>query len=419
MVEISTIKTTKEKRCFTNMKDEILYTAGEIAKIAGVSLRTIRFYDVKGLLKPVSYSEAGYRYYNQESLAVLQKILMLKYLGFSLQQIESIIHDDISAGKDTNSQLAEQKQLLQGKKTQLEQMITTIEIMEKSPEEDKWSYLVRLLNLLTDEEKINEQYLDSSNLEKRIRIHDYSTATEEWMEWVFNKMNLQSGMTILELGCGTGLLWLKNIHKLPQGIHLVLTDRSEGMLAETKENIKPYQALLNERNITIEYQIMDANDLSLKQQIYDAVIANHMLYHVKNRDTCLQTIAKALKPNGAFFCSTVGNTHMKEMHELVANFDSRIEMPSAHFTVAFRLENASQQLEKHFTTIERHDHENDLIVDDADVIYDYIDSYPGNAHFILSQRGNELLELIESKLEKEGAIFIHKSTGMFICKNKQ
>lgn len=398
------------------MKDEILYTAGEIAKIAGVSLRTIRFYDVKGLLKPVSYSEAGYRYYNQESLVVLQKILMLKYLGFSLQQIESMIHDDISVGKDTNAQLSEQKQLLQEKKTQLEQMITTIEIMEKSPEEDKWSYLVRLLNLLTDEEKINEQYLDSSNLEKRIRIHDYSTATEEWMEWVFHKMELKSGMTVLELGCGTGLLWLKNIHKLPQGIHLILTDRSEGMLSETKENIKPYQALLAERNITIEYQIIDANNLVLESKKYDSIIANHMLYHVKNRDACLQTIAKALKSDGTFFCSTVGNTHIKEMHELVANFDSRIEMPSAHFTVAFRLENAAQQLEKHFTTIERHDHENDLIVDDADVIYDYIDSYPGNAHFILSQSGNELHEMIESKLEKEGAIFIHKSTGMFICR---
>ena len=110
---------------------------------------------------------------------------------------------------------------------------------------------------------------------------------------------------------------------------------------------------------------------------------------------------------------------MKELHKLVTDFDARIEMPSAHFTVAFRLENASQQLEKHFTTIERHDHENDLIVDDADVIYDYIDSYPGNAHFILSQRGSELHEMIESKLGKEGAIFIHKSTGMFICKNKQ
>ena len=398
------------------MKNEILYTAGEIAKIAGVSLRTIRFYDVKGLLKPMSYSDAGYRYYNQESLVVLQKILMLKYLGFSLQQIESIIHDDISAKKDTNAQLAEQKQLLQEKKTQLEQMITTIEIMEKSPAEDKWSYLVRLLNLLTDEEKINEQYLDSSNLEKRIRIHDYSTATEEWMEWVFHKMELKSGMTVLELGCGTGLLWLKNIHKLPQGIHLVLTDRSEGMLQETKENLAPYKELLDERNITIEYSVMDANDLNLKPKMYDAIIANHMLYHVKNRDACLQTIAKALKPDGAFFCSTVGDTHMKEMHKLVADFDARIEMPSAHFTVAFRLENAISQLEKHFSAIERHDHENDLIVDDANVIYDYIDSYPGNAHFILLQRGDELREMLQSRIEKEGAIFIHKSTGMFICR---
>ena len=398
------------------MKDEILYTAGEIAKIAGVSLRTIRFYDVKGLLKPVSYSDAGYRYYNQESLAVLQKILMLKYLGFSLQQIETMIHDDISAKKDTNAQLSEQKQLLLEKKTQLEQMITTIEIMEKSPEADKWSYLVRLLNLLTDEEKIQEQYVNSSNLEKRIRIHDYSTSNEEWMEWVFNKLNLQSKMTILEIGCGNGLLWLKNIHRLPQGIHLVLTDRSEGMLAETRENINPYQALLNERKITVEYCIMDANDLSLKPQMYDAVIANHMLYHVKNRDTCLHTIAKALKPNGAFFCSTVGNTHMKELHDLAFGFDARIELPSIRFSLEFSLENAKEQLQKAFSKIERYDHENDLIVDDADVIYDYIDSYPGNAHFILAQRGDEFRQMLQSKLEKEGAIFIHKATGIFICR---
>lgn len=48
--------------------EQKLYTAGELAKLAGVSLRTIRFYDVKGLLKPVSYSEAGYRYYNQDSV---------------------------------------------------------------------------------------------------------------------------------------------------------------------------------------------------------------------------------------------------------------------------------------------------------------------------------------------------------------
>ena len=190
---------------------ETLYTAGEIAKIAGVSLRTIRFYDVKGLLKPVSYSEAGYRYYNQESLIILQRILMLKYLGFSLQQIEAMIQDDIATKRDMNTQLAEQKQLLQEKKAQLEQMIATIEIMEKSEEENRWSYLVHLLNLLTDEEKIQEQYKNATNLEKRIRIHDYSTSSQDWMDWVHEKMELKENSSVLELGCGNGLLWTKNI----------------------------------------------------------------------------------------------------------------------------------------------------------------------------------------------------------------
>lgn len=395
---------------------ETLYTAGEIAKIAGVSLRTIRFYDVKGLLKPVSYSDAGYRYYNQESLIILQRILMLKYLGFSLQQIEAMIQDDIATKRDMNTQLAEQKQLLQEKKAQLEQMIATIEIMEKSEEENRWSYLVHLLNLLTDEEKIQEQYKNATNLEKRIRIHDYSTSSQDWMDWVHEKMELKENSSVLELGCGNGLLWTKNIHRLPHGLHLILTDRSEGMLEETRTNLVPFASILAERKIAVEYRVMDANELRLDENGYDYIIANHMLYHVKNREACLQAIAKALKPTGAFFCSTVGNTHMRELHELVAGFDSRIEMPSINFTVGFQLENAKPQLHKFFAKVERFDHENDLIVEDADSIYDYVYSYPGNAPFILSQRGEEFRGMIQDKLEKEGAIFIHKSTGMFVCR---
>lgn len=394
---------------------ETLYTAGEIAKIAGVSLRTIRFYDAKGLLKPVSYSEAGYRYYNQGSLVILQRILMLKYLGFSLQQIEAMIQDDIETQRDINMQLAEQKQLLQEKKAQLEQMIATIEIMEKSEEEDRWSYLVHLLNLLTDEEKIQEQYKNASNLEKRIRIHDYSTSSQDWMDWVLEKMELREDTTVLEIGCGNGLLWIKNGHRLPQGLHLILTDRSEGMLEEARSNLAPYMELLIERNIIIEYRVMDANELLLEPEGYDYIIANHMLYHVKNREACLQAIAKALKSDGTFFCSTVGNTHMRELHELVSAFDTRIEMPSINFTVGFQLENAKPQLHKFFSKVERFDQDNDLVVDDADVIYDYVYSYPGNAPFILSQRGDEFRKMLQDKLEKEGAIFIHKSTGMFVC----
>ncbi|MBE5844957.1 MAG: MerR family transcriptional regulator [Butyrivibrio sp.] len=65
------------------------FTAGELAKMLGVSARTVRFYDEKELLNPCGYSEAGYRIYDEDSVVRLQKILMLKYMDFSLEQMSS------------------------------------------------------------------------------------------------------------------------------------------------------------------------------------------------------------------------------------------------------------------------------------------------------------------------------------------
>ena len=67
------------------------YTIGEFGRISGVSPKTIRFYDEKGLLKPVGYSEAGYRYYDESSFVTLQRILLLRYLGMSLYQIKETV----------------------------------------------------------------------------------------------------------------------------------------------------------------------------------------------------------------------------------------------------------------------------------------------------------------------------------------
>ena len=391
--------------------EEPLYTAGDIARMAGVSLRTIRFYDEKGLLKPVRYSEAGYRCYNQASMEILQRILMLKYLGFSLQKIEQVLHT-----QNMDLELSEQKELLLQKKKKLEELISAIGRMEKSGEEDKWNFLIHLLNLLTEEEKLKEQYRTPSNLEKRIRIHDFSTNPQKWMEWVYERLQLKENDRILELGCGTGLLWQENIHRLPRGLRLTLTDRSEGMLEKARESLAGYRKLLEERDIQIGYRLEDAECPVLEKEYYDCVIANHMLYHVKKRDICLGAIAKSLKAQGTFFCSTVGDEHMRELHEIVRDFDARIEMPYMNITAGFHLENAAPQLYPYFAQIERMDQENDLIVDDVEAVYAYACSYPGNAACILEQRGEEFREKIREKMEKEGALFIHKSTGMFRCR---
>lgn len=401
------------------MKDT-LYTAGEIAKIAGVSLKTIRFYDSKGLLKPVSHSEAGYRYYDRASLLTLQRILMLKYLGFSLNDIGQMLQIKEGQHVDMDSQLAHQKELLLHKKKHLEELIATIETMEsmeKSDDEARWNYLVKLLNMLTDEEKVVEQYQNASNLERRINIHNYSTSKQEWAEWVYEQMDIKSGDKILEIGCGTGRLWQKNIEKIPDGVELLLTDRSEGMLEQTRNNLECLQENLAQRNIKIAYQIMDAEQLDLAAEQYDIIIANHMLYHVRNRKECLKQIKHALKKDGTFFCSTVGRqSHMKELHELVRQFTSRIEIPLNGLIIDFTLENGKEQLEQYFNTVSCEIQDNNLLVDDVEAIYNYVYSYPGNAPCILDQRGDEFRELIRRRMEKEGAIFITKSTGMFRCK---
>ena len=392
-----------------------LYTAGELAKMAGISLRTIHFYDIKGLLCPVDYSESGYRLYDQKSFATLQHILMLKYLGFSLQQIARVIENK----GDIPEHLSQQKKLLSDKRDHLEKLISTIEVVQNSDGENQWNALLHLLNLMSEDEKVIEQYQSSANLNKRINIHSYSTSTKNWFDWVYERLQIQSGQKIVEIGCGNAILWAYNAYKIPENVEITLTDRSEGMLLEAQKKLEPYQSVFRKQNIQITYQIADANKLLIPTKSYDLIIANHMLYHVTNIKSCLETVSKALKKNGTFCCSTIGKGHMKELHEIVATFDAdiAIEIPSDHHTTCFRLENGMDYLKEHFSMIKQDIQDNDLLVDDVDAIYNYVHSYSGNAPYILEKRADEFREIIKEKLEKEGVIYIHKSTGMFMCKN--
>ena len=68
-----------------------LYTTGEIAKLAGVSVRTVQFYDRKGILPPSQLSEGGRRLYSQEDLGKLQRICLWKTMGLSLEAIKGIL----------------------------------------------------------------------------------------------------------------------------------------------------------------------------------------------------------------------------------------------------------------------------------------------------------------------------------------
>ena len=103
-------------------------TVKEIAKLTGISIRTLRYYDEIGLLKPAKVSEAGYRLYDEQALAKLQEILFYKELGLSLADIRSVLEDP---EYDREQMLLTQKRLLEQKRNRLNSLIELIDDRRK------------------------------------------------------------------------------------------------------------------------------------------------------------------------------------------------------------------------------------------------------------------------------------------------
>ena len=70
------------------------YKANEFARLTGVTVRTLHHYDRLGLLKPSGRTPAGYRLYGERDFARLQQIVILKFIGFPLNQIKEILDRD-------------------------------------------------------------------------------------------------------------------------------------------------------------------------------------------------------------------------------------------------------------------------------------------------------------------------------------
>ena len=99
------------------------YTVRQLAKIAGVSVRTIHYYDEIGLLNPAFVKENGYRGYTDAELLKLEQILFFKELDFTLEEIVRIM---TASDFDTMAALRDQKKYLELKEAKVKRQITTI-----------------------------------------------------------------------------------------------------------------------------------------------------------------------------------------------------------------------------------------------------------------------------------------------------
>ena len=100
------------------------FSIGQAAQMLGVSVRTLRHYDEIGLVKPAEVAENGYRYYDWESMALLQQVLFYRELGLPLQDIKPLLQ---APEEQRRKALEHHRQLLELKKQHLEGLLQLVD----------------------------------------------------------------------------------------------------------------------------------------------------------------------------------------------------------------------------------------------------------------------------------------------------
>lgn len=282
------------------MKKDGYYSSGQFARMAGVTLRTIRYYDQHDILKPSLVTEAGARFYTDGDFARLQQILLLKYLGFSLEDIQEMTIEDPDSHFMLNA-LNIQLKLVQDRIEQMQLVEKTLKDTAQAISEEHtvdWSRMLDLIHLTVMEKSLKNQYQNASNISSRINLHSlYSVNKEGWFPWIFTRCQIQPGMRILELGCGDGAFGPRIFPWLPKDVHITLSDISEGMLRDARRAI-------GGKDPRFSFKAFDCHNIPSKLGTFDLVIANHVLFYCEDVGKVCQGVSKILNPGGRFLCST-------------------------------------------------------------------------------------------------------------------
>ena len=258
------------------------------------------------------------------------------------------------------------------------------------------------MSVLNSRSAVEKQYTSSDNLQTRISIHDkYSTNKQGFGRWIAEHYRFPERASVLELGCGTGSMWLGQEALAASCSRLLLSDLSEGMLQTARETLRGYDA--------IEYRVIDIQDIPFPDRSFDAVIANMMLYHVPDLHRGLSEVRRVLKPGGTFYCATYGE------HGIMEYICGLFGMNGAgQANRLFTLQNGAAQLREHFSDVRRDDYPDSLAVTDVRDLVDYICSLTGMA--ALRDIPREEMAAVLTANMKDGVLSIPKEYGMFTAR---
>src|ERR1044071_513486 len=177
-----------------------MFTVGEFSQVAQVSKRLLRYYDEIGLLKPVQTDRiTGYRYYSAEQLPRLNRILVLKDLGLSLEQIQDILDNKVSADEIQGMLMlkkAEIEQQLEGEMQRIRKIEARLQAIRNAETHQTLDVVIKqipalsVLSVRTTIETFKVGIMLSQQILKLLPIkHPYGVFMLMWHSGGFNEQN--------------------------------------------------------------------------------------------------------------------------------------------------------------------------------------------------------------------------------------
>ncbi len=379
------------------------YTPGELAKLTGVTPRTIRYYDQRGLLKPESRGEEGYRLYGSDALLRMQRITMLKFAGFSLGEIRDALEE---TGQENLWQLLQdQKQLITQRIEQLEAIVEMLEALSQADASDP-DTLARSMQLVR---KINHSV-------RSYRVFQQNGAANLY-PWEFDRMQMKPGERILDAGCGVGMLWRHSWERIPENLRVELLDLHENNLVKMQTYCRERKELLAPgvqftfRHENVETAVLDGE--------YDQIIMAYLYNSLEHHPETIDKLKMQLRSGGILnVVESVDVQMLEEMDALYQSFSETTCLGSRIAKKKAQREELEQLLNACFPEIECHVFQNDLTFTVVEALYRFLmDSYRELVQE-LETSGTDFIAYLRKVMAQKGKIVLHSQVRMYRCKKE-
>lgn len=380
------------------------YTPSELAKLSGVTPRTIRYYDQRGLLKPESRNDEGYRLYGSDALLRMQRITMLKFAGFSLGEIRDAL--EVTGPEDLWQLLQDQKQLITQRIEQLEEIVNLLDELGQADAADP-DTLARSMQLVR---KINHT----------ARYYQFyqRNGSANLYPWEFDRMQMKPGERILDAGCGIGMIWRHSWERIPENLQVDLMDLHENNLTKLQTYYRERKDLLapgvqlSFRHENVETAALDGG--------YDQILMAYVTKYLEHGQQTMEKLKKALRVGGVMnVVESVDEQLLEEIDALYQDFSGATCLGGRIAEQQQRKRTLEQLINGCFRNVECHIFQNDLTFTVVEELYRFLMDSDRELVQELEASGTDFIVYLRSVMEQKGKIVFHSQVRMYRCKKEK